>query len=147
MTNEQIIQISKDLGKIKGMEKSKYILTSNALNDLLNLHEQDTLMMFAQKKIGPWLRNSIFDGEWSSAAIRAGLKLDIDSPCLRLGYEGKEFWCLRWREIEKGKRAKIQSIFLDLSDPAADELAQMLGIIEYHKHFPQEVEDYLKGLK
>jgi hypothetical protein len=95
--------------------------------------------------IGPWLRPLMEDGKLSSASIREGLGLEIKFDCFKDGTSG---W---YAVINTGKGigacAELEYINLHLTDPAADELANQIGIIEYHKQFPKEVEDYLEGLK
>ena len=142
MTNDQIIQASKDLGVIKGMENSPWVLGTHHFNgkneNIILPRNKHTSMYdykgFIVKSHLPWLNNSSFDGKWSSAAIREGLGLGID-----FSYHYEQ-WDVRSNKDN-------WSEFLDLTDPAADDLANLLGIIEYHKQFPQEVVDYLEGLK
>lgn len=149
------IQIAKDWVKIKGAEKSIYILLldnhTKSISILPRNHPKvkaDRVFsggMFDRYTILPYLRLAYEDGKLSSASIREGLGLDI-------------FWATddnQWAMASKRNTYPVllftndpkTNKLIPLNDPVADEPAMQLGIIEYWKQYPKEVEDYLEGLK
>lgn len=157
MTNQ--IQIAQAWEKVKGAEKSPWVLAEYYDEVLAPDSEFIIRPILRQPKYnnfkevyGPWLRNSVFDGKWSSASIREGLGLTIGQSDF-IKTDGKSPWL-----VQCGNQPFMVLCLTDpetkeqipLTDPAADEYAIQLGIIKFWESSDEnkkKVESYLEGLR